>query len=90
MPQRVTISVTYADGTVEVIPVRPIGLVATERKFGGEPPNVEGTLYAAWYGLRAGNPDLPEFDDWLGTLDGIDAEGAEGVDPTEPESNPAP
>lgn len=83
MSQRVTITATLEDGTTEVLPIRPVGLIAAERKFGGDIPQMEGALYAAWYGLRAGNPDMPDFEEWLASLADVDVEDDTTPDPTD-------
>ncbi len=58
------LTVTYEDGTTEDIPLKPVGLVAAERRYGGTLPAIEGTIYAAW--VVKGKPG--DFDDWLGSL----------------------
>lgn len=60
-----TLSVTYDDGSTEAIVIRPAGIMAAERKFGGDMPEVEGTMYAAWFlkGMPGG-----DFDAWVGGL----------------------
>ena len=91
--QRVRVSVTYVDGGGDSVVLRPVGLVAAERHFAGQPPAVEGTLYAAWWQLsreqHAGG--MPTFGDWLDSLDTI-AEAAENPTPAAPpeQSQPSP
>lgn len=58
------LSVVYDDGTSEDIRIRPAGIVAAERKFGGDLPGIEGTIYAAWF--TKGMPG--DFDSWLNSL----------------------
>ncbi len=59
------LSVTYEDGSTEDIRIKPVGIVAAERKFGGDLPPIEGACYAAW--VTKGRPG--DFDEWLATLD---------------------
>lgn len=82
MAQGLSVTVIIDDAEV-VVPILPLGLVAMERKWGGEPPGLEGSLYAAWYGIKV-RDDVPgEFEDWLATLDGIvDTSGAQSENPT--------
>lgn len=70
------LSVTYSDGTAEAIRIRPVGIVAAERKFGGTLPAIEGTCYAAW--VTKGKPG--DFDEWLATLD----EASDHAEPSPP------
>lgn len=70
-PQKIRVTVTYVDGESEVVPIRPVGLIAAERRWGGEMPQIEGSMYAAWFTLKAQRPDIGDFDDWLATLDSI-------------------
>ncbi len=63
------LSVVYTDGNTEDIIIRPVGLVAAERQFGGgltDEHQMEGTLWAGWF--LKGKP-TGSFDDWLGSLD---------------------
>lgn len=79
--QRARITVTYTDGRTDSVTLRPVGLIAAERHFKGTPPQVEGTLYAAWWQLsREQDGELPNFGDWLDDLDAI-AEEVIGGDP---------
>ena len=55
-------------------------LVEAERKFGGNIPGMEGTLYAAWIAL--GRP-TQKFDDWLDQVEiDTDAEAEPDAVPT--------
>lgn len=85
-PQKIRVTVTYVDGTSEVVPIRPVGLIAAERRWGGEMPQIEGSMYAAWYTLKAQRPEIGDFDDWLATLDSIAETAPE--DPTEAAQTP--
>ncbi len=60
------LTVTYEDGTVEDIRIKPAGIIAAERKWGGSFPTVEGTCYAAWF--MKGQPG-GDFDAWFNALD---------------------
>lgn len=62
------LDVTYEDGTTESIRIKPVGIVAAERKFGGTLPAIEGTCYAAW--VTKGKPG-GDFDAWLSSLDDV-------------------
>lgn len=68
--------ITFENGDVEDIKIKPGDLVMAERHFKGALPNVEGTLYAAWH--RLGRPG--GFDKWLDTVEEIEKLG-EGGDP---------
>lgn len=70
---------TYEDGSTEDVEVRPILMVKAERKFKGDIPPIEGTLYACWLKLKPG----PPFDVWLETVDNF-----EKLDAEEPEEGP--
>ena len=59
------LSVTYEDGNSEDIRIKPAGIVAAERHYGGDMPGIEGTIYAAWF--TKGMPG--DFDAWLGSLE---------------------
>lgn len=79
--------VTYVGGEVETIVLRPIGMVAAERQFGGRVSNdhaIEGTLYAGWF--IKGKP-TGSFDEWLDTIEDVD-EKVEPVRPLEQEPSP--
>ena len=73
--QRVKVTVEYDDGTTDEVVLRPVALVATERHFKGNPPPVEGTLYAMHYQLRIAE----SFGDWMDRIAAIEEEA---VDPT--------
>ncbi len=51
--------------------LRPVGLMATERKYGGdafETRPIESTMFAAWVSIgKPGGPD--GFDEWADTID---------------------
>lgn len=96
MAKRTYLDVLYADGTEASLPVRPVGLIAAERRYSGkEMPRLEATLYAAWFGLVS---PKASFDDWVATLEGIDEhdeqagplEKSEPSASTSPESQPEP
>lgn len=61
---RTFVVVTYDDGRVDDVLLRPVALVAAERHFRGTVPPIEGTLWAAHYQLRIG----AAFTDWLETV----------------------
>jgi hypothetical protein len=80
------------DGAEREVPLKPSGLMETERRFGGqafEEHPVEATMVAAWVSL--GKPG-GDFDAWCATVDEI--VNREAPDPTEatppPESLPSP
>lgn len=56
--------VAYEDGNTEDIPLKPVGIIAAERKYGGDFPVIEGTIYAAW--VVKGKPG--DFDEWVASL----------------------
>lgn len=79
--------VTYTGGEVETIVLRPIGMVAAERQFGGQVSKdhaIEGTLYAGWF--IKGKPG--DFDDWLATIEDVDETEGEPTRPLAPEPSP--
>lgn len=80
---RVRLALTYEDGATDIITVKPYGIVAAERHFGSDMPQVEGGLYAAWAQMRAAGSERTgdDFNAWLQTLVGI--EQVEGPDPTD-------
>lgn len=73
------VRLNYTDGREETISVRPVGLVAAERHYKGTVPPFESTCYAAWYSLRPGI----DFEEWLESLDDVNAEEAEPGPPPE-------
>lgn len=78
------LTVTYEDGNTEDIPIKPVGLVAAERKYGGTLPAIEGTIYAAW--VVKGMPG--DFDGWLGSLVSASDRMADPVAPLAPGQSP--
>lgn len=79
------LEVVYTDGTTEDIPLRPIGLVAAERQFGGlSGHTVEATIYAAWF--VKGRPG-GSFDAWVQTLEDV-TERADEARPLAQEPSP--
>ncbi len=62
---RVQVTISYDDGHVDEVILRPVALVAAERHFKGAIPGMEGTLWAAHYQLRAAVP----FADWLESIE---------------------
>lgn len=84
MAKRGVLDVIYEDGREETLPIRPFAILATERHFKGATTAVEGTLWAAWYGI-VGNK--PPFDDWVGTLAAIEERQIEKGE-TEPGAGP--
>lgn len=83
-------------GSADIVdlPLRPVGLMATERKFGGNAFNehpIEATLYAAW--SSNGMPGGPDgFNSWAASIDELvnDAAGGTLPPPAEPSSDPSP
>lgn len=73
------IKLTFTDGHSEEVKINPRVLVEIERKFGGDIPGIEGSLYGAWHKLgRVG-----VFEEWLDTVEEIDESAGEPV-PSEP------
>lgn len=71
MAKRSLLDVVYTDGTEATLALRPVGLIAAERRYGGggkEMPRLEATLYAAWFCLPS---PKAAFEEWLETLDDI-------------------
>ena len=83
----IRLSLVYAGGKKETIPIKPVGLVAAERKYGAGATNghmIESTLYAAWH--VKGKP-AESFDAWLETIDEV-VESEEEPVPLEQEPSP--
>ena len=80
---RQQMSISYDDGTTVVVAVRPFGIIAAERHFGGDMPQIEGSLYAVWSQLRAAGDERAavDFDEWAQSLVAIDQ--ADTTDPTD-------
>ena len=79
-----TIDLVFDDGRKESVKLTTRALVEAERKFGGQIPGMEGTLYAAWFKL--GRPG--KFDDWLDTVElDVDVPEAEPAVPSHPEAS---
>ena len=83
--QRVTVRVEYDDGEVQECTLKPVALVATERHFKGNPPAMEGTLWAMHYQLRIPEP----FGDWLERIAAIEEEAANPTTAAAPPQSPA-
>lgn len=84
MAARVT--VTYSGGESETIVIRPLGMVAAERQFGGGVSNghsMEAMLWSAWF--LKGKPG--EFDTWLESIADMDVSREEVV-PLDPAPSP--
>ena len=78
--QRVNVTLEYDDGTFADVILTPVALVATERHFKGQPPAVEGTLFAAHYTLSKKAGETRTFVDWLESIVAVDESIA---DPTQ-------
>ena len=86
----VQLFVVYEGGEEETIPIRPLGLVAAERQFGGGVSNghaIEATLYAAWY--QKGKPS-GSFEQWLATIEDLVENRGEATRPLEGGPSPEP
>ena len=87
---RVQVTISYgadAAGLVrpdDVLVLKPVHLVAAERHFKGNPPGVEGTLWAAWYALRVEAP----FADWLESIVAVSEETVPPSSATAPATSP--
>lgn len=69
-----------------VLKIKPVGLMAVERKFGGkafEEQPIEAMLFGVWVGI--GKP-LGDLDTWVATIDEIvgDDSPPEPATPSEP------
>lgn len=84
----VRLSVVYTDGTTEAIPLKPAGLVAAERQFGGRATDghpIEATLYAAWF--VKGRPS-GSFDAWVDTIEDVEEKSGAPARPLAEEASP--
>ena len=79
----IVLSVTYEDGSTEDIRIKPVVIVAAERKWGGTFPDIEGTCYAAW--VTKGKQG--DFDEWLASLEDA-TDHAESSPPLAPAPSP--
>lgn len=79
-----TVTLIFDGDRKETVTLNTRALIEAERKFGGQIPGMEGTLYAAWF--RLGKPG--KFDDWLDTVE-IDTDEIEDdpAVPTHPEAS---
>jgi hypothetical protein len=82
----VGLSVTYDNGDHQELRATAMGLVAAERKWKGEPPKVEGTFYACWWGSKA-RTDGIEFQTWLESVADFDELKESNASPP-PETSP--
>lgn len=80
--------VMYDDGTDADCKIRPIGVVAAERRWPGRQadgsdgyPSFEGLHFVVWCSM--GQPD-GDFDAWLAKIDDIQEIGADTPDPSPP------
>lgn len=75
--RRSAVRVLFDDGHDELIIIKPLAAVATERKFKGDVPVMEGTLWAAWYSQKK---PMNNFDAWVSKLDAVEevVVGADG------------
>lgn len=89
MAQRAQITVKF-EGSDEpvVLSCRPIGLMAAERKWGGnafvEHP-IEAMLFGSW--LSQGSPGA-DFDAWVATIVDIETDTPDPTSATPPEPSP--
>lgn len=81
------VRLTFNDGSDPAeIEIRPGLLVQAERRFKGDMPAIEGTLFAAFKGLK---PSMP-FEQWLDTVDDFEqAEDGAETHPTNEEPSAA-
>ena len=82
------LTVTYTGGETETIAIRPVGLVAAERKFGSgvnDGHSMEAMLWAGW--VMKGKPSN-SFDTWLETIDELELDRGEPVRPLAEEPSP--
>lgn len=82
-----SISVVYANGTTEVLPIRPVALIAAERFYKGKIADheLEATLYAAWW---FSHKDDGPFDAWVASLDDFNRVSEVAPRPLDGEASP--
>lgn len=88
--KRHRVTAFYPDGTALETYLRPVAIVAAERRYGKDSPPAEATMFAAWYLLRREHPDrvADDFDRWLDELADIEEELVDPTKATEHEPSP--
>jgi hypothetical protein len=91
--------ITHLDGTVIEAPGRKVDAVKFERQFKMPVSNLfedggiytEHLWYFGWCAEKRVNADIPVFDDWMETVEGVDivTEEEEEESPTDPSSSPS-
>lgn len=91
--------ITHQDGNIVEAPGRKVDAVKFERQFKMPVSNLfgEGGIYTehlwffGWCAEKRINSDLPDFDEWMETVDGVDilSEEEEEETPTDPSSSPS-
>lgn len=77
--------ITFEDGSTAEVVVKPALMIQVERKFKGQVPPLEGTMYACWLKLRQSGQS---FDEWAETVDNLEQEEPETPDPLDPAPSP--
>lgn len=76
------VKITFSDGQPDAeVEIRAGLLVQAERKYKGNMPPIEGTLFAAFKGIK---PSMP-FEQWLDTIDEFEEAAGEDAHPTNEE-----
>ena len=91
--------ITHLDGTVIEAAGRKVDAVKFERQFkmpvsnlfGDDGIYTEHLWYFGWCAEKRVNAELPDFDDWMETVEGVDivTEEEEEPTPTDPSSSPS-
>jgi hypothetical protein len=90
--------ITHQDGNIVEAPGRKVDAVKFERQYKMPVSNLfsEGGIYTehlwffGWCAEKRINSDLPDFDEWMETVDGVDILSEEDEEtPTDPSSSPS-
>jgi hypothetical protein len=90
--------ITHLDGTVIEAAGRKVDAVKFERQFkmpvsnlfGDDGIYTEHLWYFGWCAEKRVNAELPDFDDWMETVEGVDiVTEEEEPTPTDPSSSPS-
>lgn len=91
------ITITFADGSTREVAAGPADFVAFEDKYGVSAINfeipdpstfrVQWIYFVAWHSQHRSEPDVAEFDKWLGQI--TDVEVVQVADPPTKEATPS-
>ena len=73
--------VTFVDGTESVVERRPVHLLRAERMTTPEMGAMEQVLLMIWAACTGGKGKMPDFEEWMETVEDWDRVGDVAADP---------